>query len=380
MHIPQRSTHAGKLERYLGVEQTEQISAAMKDWYGPPILVGNVPSVGGVYARKGGDFVGKIQGDGFMGLLDRIVETAKHREAKRRARAERLWREHGLLEAHALTSLSDIISERAAGKGREFMFNKVGTTGVVAVTNSLWRVGAQPAAGAAPSNAPGGNAPTDATTGAWPFTNPTGGDEQRFVSAELTSSVAGNTLLLYDRIFEVNKTMNSTATEAVTGVPTRYQAGSGEDYSAGNFVFVETQTALAATAHNWTVCTYTDQDGNTGATLPSLTGNSSGIINRLDHPASQWFAPLASGDFGIRALTQMQCSAAVATGAIAFVIGHPVVWLPCPVANNWTIVDGINSPFTFHRIFDDACLALLEVTKPATTATTYSGRITTVAG
>lgn len=375
----QRSTHAGKLERYLGTDQVEQISAAMRDWYGPPILVGNVPSVGGVYARAGGDFEGKIDGGGFFGLLDRVVETMKHRELARRRRAERLWRERGLLEAHALTSLSDIISERAAGKGRELMFQKVGTTGVAGVTNSLWRVGNQPATAGAAAAAPGGTALDDTATGTWPFTNPSGGDEQRFVSAEITSSVAGNTLLLYDRIFQVAKTMSSTATEAVTGVPTRYQAGSGENYSAGNFLFVETQAALGATAHNWTTCTYTDQDGNTGATLPSLTGNNAGIINRLDHPAQQWFAPLASDDFGIRALTQMQCSASV-TGTIAFVIGHPLVLLPCPVANYWTIVDGINSPFTFARIFDDACLALLEITKPATTATTYSGRITTVAG
>ena len=58
---------------------------------------------------------------------------------------------------------------------------------------------------------------------------------------------------------------------------------------------IECRTALAATAHNWTVCTYTDQDGNTGATLPSVTGNSGNIINRLDQPAGTWFCPLASG-------------------------------------------------------------------------------------
>lgn len=380
MHIPQRSTHAGKLERWLGHETVEQISASMKDWYGPPILVGNVPSVGGVYARRGGDFVGKLNGGGFMGLVENIIERAKVAEANRRARVERLWKERRLVEARAgFSSLSDLIAERTAGKGYEYFFQKVGTTGVVAVTNSLWRVGNQPAAAGAASNAPGGDALTDASAGAFPFTNPTGGDTQHFVNAEVTASVAANTLLLYDRLFQVNKTMSSTATEAVTGVPTRYQAGSGADYSAGNFLFVETQAALGATAHNWTTCLYTDQDGNTGATLPSLTGNNAGIINRLDHPASQWFAPLATGDTGIRALTQMQCSASV-TGTIAFVIGHPLAFLPCPVANMVCITDGINTAFSLHRIFDDACLAFLEVTKPATTATTYSGRFQAVAG
>ena len=112
----------------------------------------------------------------------------------------------------------------------------------------------------------------------------------------------------------------STATEAVTGVPTRYQSTTpgAHDYAGNNFLMIECRTALPATAHNWTTCTYTDQDGNTGATLPSVTGNSSNIINRLDQPVGTWFCPLASGDSGIKNLTQMQCSASVASGAIDF--------------------------------------------------------------
>jgi hypothetical protein len=196
------------------------------------------------------------------------------------------------------------------------------------------------------------------------------------------SSVVGNTLLLYDRLFQVDKTMNSTATEAVTGVPTRYQSGTATaaDYIGGNFLFVEVGgTALAATAHNWTVCTYTDQ-ASAASTLPSLTGNSAAIVRRLDHPTSQWFAPLESGDVGVKALTQMQCSAAVATGVINFVIGHPIAWMPCPVVNLVCVADGINTSFNLVRIFDDAALTFLEVTKPATTATNYTGQFESVAG
>jgi len=175
--------------------------------------------------------------------------------------------------------------------------------------------------------------------------------------------------------------MSSTATEAVTGVPSRYQntTGGAVDSAEGNFLFVECGAALGATAHNWTTCLYTDQGGTTGVTLPSLTGNSSCIVNRLDHPTGQWFAPLASGDTGIKALTQMQCSASV-TGTINFVIGHPIAFFPCPIANLIWVYDGINSAFNLTRIFDDACLAFLEITKPATGATTYTGTFDTVSG
>jgi hypothetical protein len=367
--------HSQRLERWLGADQLERISQGMAPWYGPRIAVANVP--GRVFARRGGDFEGTLRAGRYSSLLDQSFERSVM-AVKRAAR-----RNMGKASA-GFTSLSDLISEATAGaKRREFIFNKVGATGVVAATNSLWGVGAMPAAGANASNAPSGDAPTDLTVGAYPFTNPTGGDTQHFVSGYPVASVAGNTLLLYDRIFQVNKTMNSTATEAVTGVPTRYQATTdgAADSAQGNFLFIEVGgTALAATAHNWTTCLYTDQNGGAGATLPSVVGNSAAIVRRLDHPVSSWFAPLAAGDTGIQTLTQMQCSAAVATGVVNFVIGHPIAWLPCPVGNMVCVTDGINSAFNLARVFDDAALAFLEVSKPATAATTYVGSFTTVAG
>ncbi len=369
-------THAQRLERWLGTAEVERISDNMRDWYGPPIAVARVP--GKVMALKGGDFTGTIgAGKRYSNLLDMSIERTGM-ALKRAAR-----RSQGKMNA-GFASLSDLISEATAGaKRREFQFNKVGATGVVAVTNSLWGLGPMPAAGAAGSAAPGGRAPTDATTGAFPFTNPTGGDTQHFVSGYPNASVGGNTLLLYDRIFDVAKTMNSTATESVTGVPTRYQSSTttNADYAGGNFIFVEVDaTALAATAHNWTVCLYRNQAGTDNQTMPSLVGNSGAIVRRLDHPTSQWFAPLATGDTGAMDLAQMQCSALVATGLVNFVIGHPIAWLPCPVTNMTCVTDGINSAFNLARIFDDAALAFLEVSKPATTVTTYSGSLTTVSG
>jgi hypothetical protein len=280
-------------------------------------------------------------------------------------------------------SLSDLIAEATAGKRREFLFQKVGAAATaIGDSKSFWGLGNFPPAGTAPAAAAAGTAFVDSSTGGFRFDNPTGGDTQHFVQADHLASVAGNSLLLYDLIFGVAKLMNSTATEAVTGVPTRYQnqTGGTADYIGGNFLFIQVGgTVLPATAHNWTVCLYTDEAG-VSSTLPSVTGVSAGIIHRLDMPTQQWFCPLAAGDLGIKALTQMQCSALVATGVIWFMIGHPIAFLPCPVANLVCVTDGINTAFNLARIFDDACLAFLEICKPATTLTTYSGKITTVAG
>lgn len=368
------ATHSEKLERWLGRDQVEIISHAMKNWYGPPIVIGNVP--GSVWAYKGGDFRGPIKSGQFINIFDFTIERLK-----------RIWKDsarRSMIQTNTgFSSLSDLIAEATAGKKQELALYKTGATGVVGVTNSLWGLGAQPAAGANASAAPGGNAPTKATQGALNFNNPSSPDTTHFICANIISSVSGNTLLLYDRIFQVNKTMASTATEAVTGVPTRYQSTTpgSENSAEGNFLFVEVGgTALAATAHNWTVCQYTDQSGNAGISLPSLTGNSGAIVRRLDHPVTQWFAPLATDDTGLTRLTQMQCSASVATGVINFVIGHPLAFIPCPFANVLVPADGIYGAFNLKRIFDDAALGLLEICKPATTATNYSGTIQICAG
>jgi hypothetical protein len=370
-----RSTHSARLERWLGTEQVEHISQTMKGWYGPPIAIANVP--GRVFACGDGDFCGPLKGGHFMNLTDFYV-----------ARLKRIWNNaarRGALSGQLNTgfaSFSDLIAEATTGKRRDFSFQKVGATGVVAVTNSLWGLGNLPAAGANASAAPGGDAPTDATTGAFPFTNPDTGDTQHFVGGFVAANFV-NCLLLYDRIFQVNKTMASTGTESVTGVPTRYQSSveTNMDYAGGNFIFVEVGgTALAATAHNWTVCQYRNQAGTDAQTMPSLTGNSGAIVRRLDHPTSQWFAPLATGDVGAMDLAQMQCSASVATGVINFVIGHPIAFMPIPIVNVVCVIDGINTAFNLVRVFDDAALAFLEITKPATNATTYTGMFSTVAG
>lgn len=363
-------THAQRLERWLGAEQVEAISRQMRDWYGPPIAVGGVP--GKVFAHKGGDFRGVI-GTGLAASAQCMAEDFLRRMKK----AGRL--QTGV--AHAgFASLSDLISEATAGKARDFTFQKVGTTGVVAATNSLWRVGNLPSAGAAAAAAPGGTVPTDATTGAFPFVNPTGGDTQHFVRADVLASVAANTLLLYDRIFAVAKNMNSAVLESVTGVPTRYQSNvSGDPDSAeGNFLFAECGTALAATAHTWTIG-YRNQAGTAGRSTTNV-GNASNIINRLDQPVGQWFIPLQAGDTGIDEIDDLTLNAAVATGACDAVIGHPIAILPAPLANLACVTDGINTAFNLERIFDDACLAFLEILKSATGATTYAGMFRTVAG
>jgi uncharacterized protein YceK len=376
-YIKRRHIHSDRIERWLGPEGIYRAQQIMRDgggegkrWYGPPINCRDIP--GSVWLTKDGDFVGTFERGAFDSAWDSMERYAK-----------RLWRElgkqaHEPVYAAGFASISDALA-RASSGFRQYpngTIVKAGSTGVVSVTNSLWRPGSMPTAGGAASAAPGGRAPTQATTGAMTFTNPASGTSH-LTGVDMSCSVINNTVLLYDRIFDVAKVMNSAAAEAVTGVPTRYQSttATNEDYIGGNFLFVEVGgTALAATAHNWTPCAYRDQ-GDVASTLPSLTGNSAAIVDRLDHPTFSWFAPLESGDSGVKAITNMQCSAAVATGAINFVIGHPIGFMFFPVITALLPFDWLTNKDQAPRIFDSPCLAMMELNKPATTATTYQGRI-----
>lgn len=376
-------THADRLERWLGAEAVARVSEAARKFYWPVALHG-VP--GRVFVMPGGDFCGEIRAGAEASAVDRAVDTVRrHRRAERARTAQlrslqfgnRATRRAAGETQNAYADLSALIAAATGGKAQYPLFNKVGTTGIVATASSLWNVGNQPAAASAASAAPGGNAPTSATAGALEWNNPSSANTGHFISGWVTANVIANTLLLYDRLFHVAKTASSSTTEAVTGTFSRYQSGTGtaEDYIGGNFVFPEIRATIANTAHNWTVCQYTDQDSNATQSIPSIAGIAAATnVNCVDLAAGNWFMPLASGDVGVKALTQMQCSSAAITGTVQFVVGHPIAFLPCPVANMVCVLDGVNTAFNMTRVYDDACLALLEMPKPATNATTYSGQ------
>jgi len=356
-----------RLETWLGNEKIARLRAQMLGWYGRPICLIDCP--GSVWIHADGSFTGTFQRGYFYSAMDALEEWSK-----------RFWIESGRLQYGqcnaGFTSISDALSRASATFSQKRNFYKVGDTGVVGYSNSLWKCTGYPATGAAGGAAPGGTAHVKGDTGAMAFNNPVSGT-LHLVGADVSSSIISNDILLYDRLFSVAKTMASTATEAVTGVPTRYQSTVTTDanYVGDNFLFVEVNATIANTAHNWTVCQYTNQAGTATQTLPSLTGVAANTISKFDHPISQWFAPLASGDTGIKDLTQMQCSASVATGSINFVIGHPIGFMSFPVANQMFPFDWLTNRDQAPRIYDDACLAFIEPLKPATTATSYNGRI-----
>lgn len=291
-----------------------------------------------------------------------------------------------VIQGGGFSSLSDLITEATTGgKRQDRIFTKVGTTGAVAFANSLWRVGTTPAAAAAAAALAGGTHNDNTTGGGLGQVDPAGGDTLHLTTVTSSATVQGQLLLLYDRLWNGLIALSSLATQTctLTGYPNstgRYSGTGAAGASIGNFAFVanEAGATLSAVAHTWTMV-YTDHAGTTGQTAAAIAGISGAITNRVDH--ANWNIPLLTGDLGIADIESIACNVnTLAAGAPTIVLAHPLAFIPQLAANNPFILDGINSAFNLVEIQTDACMALMELQKSATTATTYTGQVTMVSG
>jgi len=143
-HVRHPSTHAGRLERWMGMESIERIQAAMKGWYYKPIHILDVP--GSVRVGADGDFIGPFERGNYFSAMDAYFEF----------QARLMLASYPRMMA-GFASISDALKSASSGYSQKpgGMFNKVGPTGVVGVTSSLHKIGPQPAAGVAAAAAPG---------------------------------------------------------------------------------------------------------------------------------------------------------------------------------------------------------------------------------
>lgn len=365
------STHASKLDRWLGAGQTEYYSEMFRNWYGPPVALAGVP--GAVYVTKGGDFTGPIKGGGLCNLYDFAIQ--------RQRRIIRKWFNRQKSSANAgFASLSDLISEATSGgKSQLLMYSKNPTTATTAGNAcSAFNFGALPAASGVGGTSGTGRACTSATTGALKFTDATGGDTLHLTTwtgqANAVSSV-----MLADRLWDMtyNHASSTSTTVDSANRPTRYQTAA---LAPGNFISGEITTVLSATAHNLTI-TYVDDAGNTAEAAAAYAAPASAVAGRSPTVAGQWFVPLNTGDTGARYLTIVaQSTTASVTGTTSWWIAHPIAMMPFPVANVPFVLDGINSAFNLQRIYDGACLFFYTPMVATAATINYSGIIQVVSG
>ena len=65
-----RPIHSSRLERWLGKERIEALSSNFRGWYGPPVVLLDMP--GGVRVNGDGDFSGTFERGAFMSAMDTL--------------------------------------------------------------------------------------------------------------------------------------------------------------------------------------------------------------------------------------------------------------------------------------------------------------------
>lgn len=186
----------------------------------------------------------------------------------------------------------------AAAKQRVQMTKTGARTTVAASWFSLFDVAGQPGAGTlAGSSTAAGVVPTSSTAGC-PTLNSFGGATGYISKIDYGSSVACR-ILLADMLFKAGA-YAFNANTALSSQPSfsgRLPVVGGNPDYKGLEIWVETVTAATGN-QTWNV-TYTDQDGNTGNTTGAVGIGAAPTVGRC------WQLPLASGDSGVQAITNV---------------------------------------------------------------------------
>lgn len=193
-------------------------------------------------------------------------------------------------------------------------------------------------------------------------TNP--GSGNAYIGRLAANATNAGTLWLIDRVWQNSGlVVTSTTAQAITPAALPARDGAGTTDGANIMAAIEWSAAGGAGAPTVTL-TYTDQDGNTGA-----TGTFTGVAS----PAAGTFEifTLAAGDTGIRAPTSFIQSATRTSGTMHLVLFRVLAQVEVTAANIGNAIDALTSGLP--RIYNDSVLQLVWF-PTATTATTFMGQ------
>lgn len=251
----------------------------------------------------------------------------------------------------AFATMDDIVAALAAQE-RDPLF-KLNFTPSTGQWQSLWTPVGVPAAGATPATG-AGVAPTNATAGALPFTDPAGGNHKRLLAANIVGSQGRGLAALVDRLVHTSGLSGTN-----TGAQTVNSAAlpSGRDQNGG---------ANGDGVEGWLEC-YT-QLGGTGRTVAISYTNQAGTAGRAGTatiPAS-WSAGrvvpigLDVGDTGIRSVQSVTLSGSTGTvGNFGVTLLRRVCHIELPVQGGASA----KGPFDLGmpRLFAGSCLSFITI-------------------
>jgi len=193
-------------------------------------------------------------------------------------------------------------------------------------------------------------------------TNPVSGNAH--LARLAVNATTTGTLWLIDRVWQ-NSGLSVTSTTAQAITPATIPARDNNGTTNGAAIMAAIEWSAAGGAGTPTVTlTYTDQDGNTGAT-GTFAGVASPPIGTFE------IFTLAAGDTGIRAPTSFIQSATRTSGTMHLVLFRVLAQLEVTSANIGNAVDALTAGLP--RIYNDSVLQLVWF-PTATTATTIGGQ------
>jgi hypothetical protein len=260
----------------------------------------------------------------------------------------------------AITTLDGVI----AGMQIPKPITKVGiaTAAVGAMRGyTLWYAAGNP--GAATANAAGINGAAvtgNAVVGQIPRTD--SGTNSYLARLSINASTAG-VMMLIDRLWHNSAlVVTSTAAQAITAAALPARSGDGTSNGAQVMAAVEWSATGGAGVPTVTL-TYTDQDGNAGAT-GTITGVATPPVGTFE------IFTLASGDTGVRAPTSFIQSATRTSGTMHLVLFRILAQVEVSAANIGNAIDALTSgmPRTYN-----GTVPQLVWFPSATTATNFTG-------
>lgn len=261
----------------------------------------------------------------------------------------------------AITTLDGAIAGMQAPKP----ITKVGiaTAAVGAMRGyTPWYASGNP--GAATANAAGINGAAvtgNAVAGQIPRTDPSGANAH-LARFSLSASTAG-TMWLIDRLWHNSAlVVTSTAAQAISPATLPSRDGAGGTNGANVMAAIE-WSATGGAGSPLVTLTYTDQDGNAGATgtFPAVASPPVGTFEIFS---------LAAGDTGVRAPTSFIQNVTRSSGTMHLVLFRVLAQIEVSAANIGNAIDALTSGMP--RLYDGTVPQLVWFPS-ATTATNFTG-------
>ena len=235
----------------------------------------------------------------------------------------------------AIAAYNDILTQRAAGKYKDFAVSKTSITTAANFWYSLYAAGGNPTVGTYTNINPGA-IHTRASVGAWSggLQNPASGEKTFLISFGWAQGSQSNWAIIADLLWAGgNVVVNAGGAQTVnSSALTRYTGGKGV------MVTAVVTTALGGDTGNVNVSSYTDQDGNTGNSAPTTGMAASTPVHRLAPGIGPWMN-LASGDYGVRAIASFTAYDSGSAGVMAVQMYFPLMFLPGIITNSYVEAD-----------------------------------------